>query len=123
MFAEVKPKTNKMDKRDKQRNVFIQLVNKQLEPHGVTYNDVKDDPTWYMNYKTTRDSEREFMDWGSQLIQTELGLTQVLAEKEISWFILQWGLTSSEPYEAPTAEAVEVETTRTAKKPNRKTKR
>lgn len=112
-----------MNKRDKQRNVFIQLVNKQLEPHGVTYSDVKDDPTWYMNYKTTRDSEREFMDWGSQLMQEELGLTQVLAEKEISWFILQWGLTSSEPYQAPAAEAVEVETTRTTKKSNRKTKR
>lgn len=123
MFAEVKLKTNKMDKRDKQRNVFIQLVNKQLEPHGVTYNDVKDDPNWYMNYKTTRENEREFMDWGSQLMQEELGLTRVLAEKEISWFILQWGLTSSEPYETATVEAVEVETTRVTKKTNKKTKR
>ena len=123
MFAEVKPKTKEMDKRDKQRNVFIQLVNKQLEPHGVTYNDVKEDPNWYMNYKTSRETEREFMDWGSQLMQEELGLTQVLAEKEISWFILQWGLTSSEPYEAPTAEAVEVENTNITKKSNRKTKR
>ena len=69
MFAEVKPKTKEMDKRDKQRNVFIQLVNKQLEPHGVTYNDVKEDPNWYMNYKTSRETEREFMDWGSQLMQ------------------------------------------------------
>lgn len=112
-----------MDKRDKQRNVFIKLVNKQLEPHGVTYNDVKDDPNWYMNYKTTRDAEREFMDWGSQLMQEELGLTEPLAEKEISWFILQWGLTSSEPYEDQAAEAVEVENTATVKKSNRKTKR
>lgn len=112
-----------MDKRDKQRNVFIQLVDKQLEPHGVTYNDVKDDPTWYMNYKTSRETEREFMDWGSQLMQEELGLTQFLAEKEISWFILQWGLTSSEPYEEVAAEVVEVENTTTTKKSNRKTKR
>lgn len=112
-----------MDKRNKQRNVFIKLVNKQLEPHGVTYNDVKDDPNWYMNYKTTRDAEREFMDWGSQLMQEELGLTEPLAEKEISWFILQWGLTSSEPYEVPDTEVVEVENTATVKKSNRKTKR
>lgn len=112
-----------MNKRDKQRNVFIQLVNKQLEPHGVTYNDVKDDPNWYMNYKTTRESEQEFIDWGSQLMQEELGLTQDLAEREISWFILQWGLTSSEPYEEPATEVVEVENTTTTKKSNRKTKR
>jgi len=110
-----------MDKRDKQRNVFIQLVNKQLEPHGVSYEDVKDDPTWYMNYKINREDERKFIDWGSQLIQTELGLTQVLAEKEISWFILQWGLTSSEPYEEGVTETVKVEQTITKSK--KKTKR
>lgn len=109
-----------MDKREKQRNVFIQLVNKQLEPHGVTYNEVKDDPNWYMNYKTTRDIEREFMDWGSQLMQDELGLTDQLAEKEISWFILQWGLTSSEPYEDHTAQAVKVENSAITKKSKRK---
>lgn len=112
-----------MDKRDKQRNVFIQLVNKQLEPHGVTYSDVKDDPNWYMNYKTTRESEQEFMSWGSKLMQEELGLTQDLAEREISWFILQWGLTSTEVYEEPITEVVEVENTATTKKGNKKTKR
>ena len=109
-----------MNKRDKQRNVFIQLVNKQLEPYGVSYEDVKDDPTWYMNYKINREDEINFINWGSEFIQQELGLTQVLAEKEISWFILQWGLTSSEPYEEGIAQAVKVE--QTTKKPSKKTR-
>lgn len=111
-----------MNKRDKQRNVFIQLVNKQLEPHGVTYEDVKDDPNWYMNYKTSRDAEQEFVDWGVNLIREELGLTTVLAEREISWFILQWGLTSSETYDEATEVVVEANRSQ-ENKSKKKTKR
>jgi len=110
-----------MNKRDKQRNIFIQLVNKQLEPHGLSYEDVKSDPTWYMNYKINRSDESDFINWGSNLIQEELGLTKTLAEKEISWFILQWGLTSSEPYEAD--KAIDVKVKQTTIKPKKKTRR
>ena len=30
-----------MDRRQKERDLFITLVNKQLEPFGVTYDEVK----------------------------------------------------------------------------------
>ena len=43
-----------MNKRDKQKQVFIKLVNKQLEPHGKVYEDVVNDPEWYMRYNTTK---------------------------------------------------------------------
>lgn len=33
-----------MNKRDKQVEVFLELVNKQLEPHGKCFEDVKTDP-------------------------------------------------------------------------------
>jgi hypothetical protein len=85
-----------MSKREKQREVFIDLVNKQLEPHGVTYKDVADDPDWYMRYVTTREQEDHFVNWGVSLIREKLGLTKKMAEKEMSWFILQWGLTTNE---------------------------
>ena len=77
------------DKRKKQEQVFIELVNLQLKPHGKTYEDVKGDPEWYMKYKTSRDSEKTFMSEGSELIRKKLGLTKKLAEKEMSWFVLQ----------------------------------
>lgn len=105
-----------MDKRDKQREVFVKLVDKQLEPHGVTYDDVKHSPDWYMQYKTTRSTERGFMDWGVNLIMEELGLSQTLAEKEISWFILQYGLTTAGEYDETIDEVVEVEVDRSKKK-------
>ena len=85
-----------MEKRDKQKEVFLKLVNKQLEPHGKVYEDVVSDPEWYMRYKTTPDIEQEFIKWGCDLIRTSLKLSKINAEKEMSWFILQWGLTTSQ---------------------------
>lgn len=86
-----------MDRREKQKEVFVKLVNKQLEPHNVTYEHVKSDPNWYMNYRTTPENEREFIDWGVEMIQEDLGMNRKMAEQEMSWFILQWGLTTIQP--------------------------
>jgi hypothetical protein len=86
-------------KRNIQKDVFIELVNLQLKPHGKTYADVKGDPEWYMKYKTSRDSEKTFMTEGIAIITKKLGITKKLAEKEMSWFILQWGLTTVESFD------------------------
>jgi hypothetical protein len=84
-----------MDRREKERNVFITLVNKQLEPFGVSYEDVKSNPDWYMEYRTSEKTEREFIKWGTDLIRKELKLSKKMARMEMSWFILQWGLTTT----------------------------
>ena len=52
-----------------------------------------------MKYKTTRDSEKTFMSEGVSIISKKLNLTKKLAEKEMSWFILQWGLTTVESFD------------------------
>ena len=83
-------------KRNTQKDVFIELVNLQLKPHGKTYKDVKGNPEWYMQFHTSRDSEKTFVAEGVEIIRKKLGLTKKLAEKEMSWFILQWGLTTVE---------------------------
>lgn len=93
------------EKRTKQQEVFVELVNLQLEPHGKTYEDVKGDPEWYMKYKTTRSAEKNFMEVGVDIIEDKLGLSRVLAEKEMSWFILQWGLTTVEVHDELKKEA------------------
>jgi len=84
-----------MERRQKERDLFITLVNKQLEPFGVTYDEVKGDSDWYMKYKTTEESETEFINWGTELIRKELNLNKERARMEMSWFILQWGLTTA----------------------------
>jgi hypothetical protein len=102
-----------MTKRDKQRDVFLELVNKQLEPHGKCYEDVKGDPEWYMRYKTTHEQEQEFINWGVELLRTKLRMNKKMAQNEMSWFILQWGLTTNTAVEvnplnevAPKAKAI-----------------
>jgi len=86
-------------KRNTQKDVFIELVNLQLKPHGKTYKDVKGNPEWYMQFHTSRDSEKTFVAEGVEIIRKKLGLTKKLAEKEMSWFILQWGLTTVESFD------------------------
>lgn len=85
-----------MDKREKQREVFIKLVNKQLEPFNVTYKDVITDPGWYMRYRITTQQEQAFIKWGIGLIIKNLKMSKKMAEQEMSWFILQWGLTTNQ---------------------------
>lgn len=83
-------------KREKTRKVFVELVDLQLKPHNKTYEDVKGDPEWYMKYKTTRDMEKVFMENGVEILRNKLRMTKKMAQQEMSWFILQWGLTTNE---------------------------
>lgn len=83
-----------MTKREKQRDLFIELINYQLKDHGVKYEDVKENPSWYMEYHTTPEKENEFINYCVSRIQEVLKLSKANAEREASWFILQWGLTT-----------------------------
>ncbi len=83
-------------RREKQKELFVELINKQLEPFGKKFEDVIDVPNWYMQYKTSYDKEREFAEYAKQRIMKVLGLNAKMAENEVSWFILQWGLSCDE---------------------------
>ena len=85
-----------MNKRDKTREVFLELVNLQLAPYDKTYEDVKNDPEWYMKYRTTREQEKIFQEEGVEILRNKLRMSKKTAQQEMSWFILQWGLTTSE---------------------------
>ena len=86
-----------MRNRDKERKLFVELINYQLAEHGVTYEDVKDNPNWYMEYHTTSEKEVEFISHITERVQTVLGVSEEIAKKEAHWFILQWGLTIPAP--------------------------
>lgn len=83
------------NRQEKIQRLFIELINTQLEPHGKCYEDVKEDPTWYMRYSTTPEKEKEFIEYCTTRIQKELRLSKERAKKEAQWFILQWGLTTN----------------------------
>lgn len=79
-------------RRDKQREVFIKLIDMQMEQHGLTYEDIKNDPKFYTNYTTTPEKEAEWIKGGVELIRKQLHLNKKQAEIEMSWVVLQWGL-------------------------------
>lgn len=83
-------------RRDKQRELFVELINKQLEPFSKTYEDVINEKEWFRTYMTTPEKEQEFAVYAKERIMKVLGLNSKMAENEVSWFILQWGL-SYEP--------------------------
>lgn len=97
-----------MSKRQKTKDVFVELVNLQLAPHGKTYEDVKGDPEWYMKYRTTRKAETQFQKEGVAILQNKMGMSRKLAEREMSWFILQWGLTTSDTLASLEEEATKI---------------
>lgn len=82
-------------RQEKTQKLFIELINKQLEPHGITYNDVKENPNWYMEYNTTPELEKEFIEYCVKRIKETLKLNAKRAKMEAQWFILQWGLTTN----------------------------
>jgi|TARA_B110000908_G_C10233867_1_gene442137 hypothetical protein len=98
-----------MARRERIQEVFVELINLQLEPHGKTYEDVKKDPDWYMNYSTTRESEKMFVSTGTKIIREKLRMSKKLAEMEMSWFILQWGLTTKSDLKSLEKEVIELQ--------------
>jgi len=105
-----------MTKREKQRDLFIELINYQLKDHNVTYDDVRENPSWYMEYHTTHEKETEFIQYCISRIMKVLKVSKAEAERETSWFILQWGLTMSTSLKS-SKESEEIES-----KSNKKTK-
>lgn len=81
-----------MSTKNSKENVFKELINKQLEPHNKTIDDVKDEDEWYLKYTTTKEKEKEFIEWGKDLIKKKLKINEQRAQKEMSWFILGYGL-------------------------------
>lgn len=71
---------------------FVEFVNKQLEPHGVTYTDVRNDANWFMKYTTTKEHQNRFTDWAVYYLIDKTEMSTKRAEEEVSWFILQYGL-------------------------------
>lgn len=84
-----------MNRKMKQQEIFVTLVNKQLEPFNKTYTDMVGVDDWYMKYVVTPEQESEFIEWGAKYLQKTLKLTKKQAQMEINWFVLQWGLKSS----------------------------
>jgi hypothetical protein len=86
-----------MSREKKQQKLFREFIDYQLKPFNLTYDNVKEDPQWYMRYSTTQEKEIEFKNYIIERCIKVLKLTKREAKEEAGWFILQWGLTTNSP--------------------------
>ena len=86
-------KTTKEDK------AVQDLINKMFEiaGHEVTFDDIKGrEDAWYTDWTMTVAQSDEWMEWGVQYLRKNLKVKQVVAKKQMSWFMLNYGLKFSD---------------------------
>lgn len=83
----------------KRQQAVIDIINQMfvIAGHEVTYDDIKDrKDDWFTQWTMTTAQSEEWRAWGVDYLRTKLKMNKKLAEKEMTWFNLQWGLKYSD---------------------------
>ena len=92
-------KRKRLTREQKREQAVIDLLNQMfvIAGHSVTYEDIKDRKDhWWAEWTMTYSQADEWKVWGAEYLQKNLKLNKVLAEKEMQWVNLQWGLKYSD---------------------------
>lgn len=84
-----------MKRADKKQQVAQTLINEmfKIAGHNVTFEDIKDrQDNWYQQWTMTTEQNDQWKEWGVGYIRKEMKMTKKLAEKEMVWFSLKYGL-------------------------------
>jgi hypothetical protein len=87
-------KLKQMTKRNTQV-IAETLINKMFEiaGHQVTFQDIKDrKDDWYQQWTMTESQNQEWIEWGMEYLRKQLKINKKLAEREMGWINLNWGL-------------------------------
>lgn len=89
----------RMSREQKREQAVIDILNQMfiIAGHDVTYNDIvgrKD--RWYIEWTMTVAQAEEWKKWGVDYIRKNLKMNKALAEREMMWINLQWGLKYSD---------------------------
>ena len=85
----------RLTREQKWNQAVIDLINQMfiMAGHSVTYDDIKDrQDAWFMDWSMTAEEYENWKKWGEQYLRKNLKLSAKLAEKEMIWVGLQWGL-------------------------------
>jgi hypothetical protein len=87
----------RLSREEKLNLAIIDLINQMfiIAGHKVTYNDVLGVENWFQKYTMTVEQGEEFEKWGKSYLMKKLRMNSKQAEREMTWFLLQWGLTYS----------------------------
>ena len=92
----------------KRRQAVIDLLNQMfiIAGHQVTYDDIKDrKDDWYTQWTMSPEQSDEWVNWGVAYLKKNLKMNKKVAETEMAWVSLMWGLKfDRNPYEEQTNE-------------------
>jgi hypothetical protein len=89
----------RLTREQKREQAVIDLINQMfiIAGHEVTYNDVKDrKDDWFTDWTMTTAQAEEWKQWGIEYLRKNLKMNKELAEREMMWINLQWGLKYSD---------------------------
>ena len=88
----------RMSREQKREQAVIDLINQMfiIAGHDVTYNDILGKDKWFMEYTMTMAQSEEWKEWGVAYLRKNLKMNKALAEREMMWVNLQWGLKYSD---------------------------
>jgi len=67
-------------------SVEIDLIAKQLEYCGKSYDEVISNPSWKSTNTISEEDYGDWMEWGVNYMMESLGLDRRKAEMDMSWF-------------------------------------
>jgi len=79
----------------KRHQAVIDLINQMfiIAGHEVTYDDIKDrKDDWYTQWTMSPEQSDEWVNWGVAYLRKNLKMNKKLAETEMAWVSLMWGL-------------------------------
>lgn len=101
----------RLTKEQKREKALVDLINEmfRIAGHEVTFDDIKDrKDNWFQQYTMTIAQNEEWQAWGKKYLQKELRTPAKLAEREMMWFSLQYGLSFSDWPESSTEQGEKV---------------
>jgi hypothetical protein len=91
----------------KRHQAVIDLINQMfiIAGHEVTYDDIKDrKDDWYTQWTMSPEQSDEWVNWGVAYLKKNLKMNKKVAETEMAWISLMWGLKfDRNPYEQTNA--------------------
>ena len=92
-------KAPRLTKQQKREQAVIDLLNQMfvIAGHSVTYEDIKGrTDNWWAEWTMTTAQADQWKAWGVDYLRKNLKLNKTLAEKEMQWMNVQWGLKYSD---------------------------
>lgn len=89
----------RLSREQKKEKALIDILNQMfiIAGHDVTYDDIKGRKDhWWADMTMTMAQTEEWKQWSIEYLRKELKYNKSLAEREMMWINLMWGLKNSD---------------------------